>query len=109
MGLLKKTTDCNAKIIKIESKILSTTSLATNAALTAVKNKISDVSYLVKKKDYDTKILDVKCKYFSTADYNKFTNEKIKQKQLVNKSNIGVFINNSDLNKKVATLATKAE
>ena len=50
MGLLKKTTDCNAKIIKIESKILSTTSLATNAALTAVKNKISDVSYLVKKK-----------------------------------------------------------
>ena len=50
MGLLKKTTDCNAKIIKIEGKILSTTSLATNAALTAVENKISDVSYLVKKK-----------------------------------------------------------
>ena len=108
MGLLKKT-DCNAKITKIEGKIRTTPGLVTNAALTPVENKIPDISNLVKKTDYDAKILDIKCKYFSTADYNKFTNKKIKQKQLVNKSNIGVFINNSDLNKKVATLATKAE
>ena len=33
----------------------------------------------------------------------------IKQKGLVNKSDIAVFIDNSDLNKKVATLATKTE
>ena len=34
---------------------------------------------------------------------------KIKEKQLVDKSDITGFINNSDLNKKVATLATNAE
>ena len=33
----------------------------------------------------------------------------IKQKGLVNKSDIAGFIDNSDLNKKVATLATKTE
>ena len=47
------------------------------------------------------------------ADYNKFTNKKlhlkIKQKELVSKSVIAGFINNADLDKKVGTLATKAE
>ena len=107
--MLKKT-DYIAKITKIEGKIPSATGLATNAAMTAVENKIPDASNLVKKTDYDAKILDIKSKYFATADYNKFTNEKIKQKQLFNKSNnIGVLINNSDLNNKIATLATKAK
>ena len=51
--------------------------LATTAALTAVENKIPDVNNLVKKKtDYDAEILYIKSKYFSTADYNKFTSEK---------------------------------
>ena len=62
-----------------------------------------------KKLDYDPEILDIKSKYFTTADYNKFTNEKfelkIKQKQLVHKTNVAGFINNSDLNKTVATSA----
>ena len=52
-------------------------------------------------------------KYFAIADYNKFTNEnldlKIKQKELVDKSDIAGFINIDDLDKDVATLATKAE
>ena len=47
-------------------------------------------------------MLDIKPKYFTTADYNRFTNEKfdlkIKQKELVSKSDIAGFINNSDLN-----------
>ena len=34
---------------------------------------------------------------------------KIKEKQLLDKSDITGFINNSDLNKKVGTLATNAE
>ena len=34
---------------------------------------------------------------------------RIKEKQLVDKSDIAGFINSSDLNRKVATLATKAE
>ena len=49
MGLVKKT-DYNAKITEIESKISSISSLAANFALTAVENKIPDVSSLVKKK-----------------------------------------------------------
>ena len=45
-------------------------------------------------------------------DYDKYTcllNAKIKKKQLVDKSAISELINNADLNKKVATLAKKAE
>ena len=47
--LAKKKTDLNAKIIEIEGKIPSITGLATNSALTAVENKIPDVSSAVKK------------------------------------------------------------
>ena len=42
--------DNNAKINEIENKLPSTAGLATNAALTAVGNKIPDVSILSKKK-----------------------------------------------------------
>ena len=48
VDLLKKT-DYNAKISEIESKIRSIRGLATTFALTAVENKIPDVSSLVKK------------------------------------------------------------
>ena len=39
----------------MENEIPSITGLATNSALTAVENKIPDVSSLVKKTDCDTK------------------------------------------------------
>ena len=81
--------------------------MANTGALTAVENKMSNVTNLIKKTDYDAKISD------TTADYNNCTSQpldvKIKQKELVDKSVISGFINNSDLDKKVATLATKAE
>ena len=52
-------------------------------------------------------------KYFTASDYNKFTldiiDTKIKEKGLVDKSADSGFINNADLNKKVAILAAKAE
>ena len=44
-----KKTDFNAKVTEIEGKIPSITGLATNSALAAVKDKIPDVSSLVKK------------------------------------------------------------
>ena len=102
------------KISDIESKISSIIGLATTAALTAIKNKIPDVSNLVKKTDYNAKILDIKYRYFTTADYNKFTTNqtldaKIKPKELFDKSAIAGFTNNAGLNKKVETLARKAE
>ena len=53
---------------------------------------------------------DTESKYFTSSDYNKFSNEiinaKIKEKELVDKHEIFGFINNSDLDKKIATLAT---
>ena len=64
---------------------------------------------LLKKPDYDAKICDIEAKYFNTSDCNKFTNEilnvKIKGKDLVDKSGISIFIDNSHLDKKIATFA----
>ena len=66
---------------------MTTTVLDTQ--ISEVENKIPSVSGLVKKTDYDAKIKDIEGKYFTSADYGKFTSdvldEKIKQKELVNK------------------------
>ena len=56
----------------------SITNLTTNSALTAVENKIPDVSGLVKKTDYNTKINEVEKKitdhnhnkYITTSEFN---------------------------------------
>ena len=56
-------TDYNAKITEIESKISSTSGLATSAALTAVEIEIHDVSNLVKATASNAKILDIESKY----------------------------------------------
>ena len=78
-----------------------------------MKLGIPDVSDSVKKIDYDSKIKDIGEKYFTTFDYNKFTSDildsKIKQKELVNKSDFSNLVNNSELNTKLATLATKTK
>ena len=59
------------------------------------------------------KISETEPKYFTTSDFNKFTHEipdvKIKEKELVNKSDICGSIDTSDLDKKIATLAAKVE
>ena len=71
---------------------------------------IFDVSNLAQK-HYDAKILDIESKYFTTADYNKFTSQtldaKIKQKGLVDKSDIAEFINSADLDKKSSNISKK--
>ena len=54
-----KKTDFNTKVTETEGKIPSITGVATNSALTAVENKILDVSSLVKKANYNTKISDM--------------------------------------------------
>ena len=55
--LVKKKADYgNAKITEIESKTSSIFSLATTAALTTAENKIPDVSNLVRKSIYGSKI-----------------------------------------------------
>ena len=80
--------------------------MANTGALTAVENKMSNVTNLIKKTDYDAKISD------TTADYNNCTSQpldvKIKQKELVDKSVISGFINNSDLDKKSSNISYKS-
>ena len=78
---------------QIEGKIPSITDVATTTTtLNAVENKIANASNLVKKTDYDAKIPEIAKKYFTTSDCNKFTsdifNAKIKEKGLINKSDI---------------------
>ena len=60
VGLLRKT-DYNTKITKIESKIC-------NIPFSVVENEISNVSDLVKKANYDTKISDILSKYFTASN-----------------------------------------
>ena len=78
-----------------------------------VDNKILDLCGLVKKTNYDAKTLGTEGKCFTTSDNNKFKSDilgaKIKQIELVNKSDISNLVKKSDLNTKLATLATKEE
>ena len=57
-----KKTDYNAKITEIEGNIPDVSSLATKAALTAAENKIPNISNLVEKTEYDTKITEIEKK-----------------------------------------------
>ena len=57
-----KKTDYNAKITEIEGNIPDDSSLATKAALTAAENKIPNISNLVEKTEYDTKITEIEKK-----------------------------------------------
>ena len=63
--------------------------------------------------DNDTKRSSTVWKYITTSDYSKFTSDildvKIKQKELVNNSDVSNHIKISELNTKLATLATKAK
>ena len=102
VGLFKK--DHNAKITEIEGKMPSVTGLATTASLNGVENKTFHICDIVKKTEHDATISDIESKYFTAANYDKFTSKildaKIKQKELVLKSAIAGFINNADLDKK---------
>ena len=86
-----------SKILQIKYLVL----LSYSAAVTAVENKIPNISNQVKKEDYVEKIKETEGKYFTTYDYNKITNNildaKIKNKILVNRSDISGIIHNTDL------------
>ena len=70
---LVKKTDFNTKVSKIEGKIPDVSSLVTKSALTAVENKIPDVSSLVKKTDYNTKISEIENKVNNYDHYKYIT------------------------------------
>ena len=71
---------------EIEGKIPGIAGLATNSALTAVENKILNVSNLVAKTNYNTKISEIENKindhnhdkYITTPEFNRLTTENVK-------------------------------
>ena len=90
----KKTGDADKKIRDIS--VLGTNTTVLSTKFKEVDNKIPDASGLVKKTDYDAKTTEIEGKYFTTSDYNNFTSDildaKIKQKELVNISNISNLV-----------------
>ena len=108
-----KETSSDTKITDILGKIPIITGLVTTAALAAVEKKIQNVSDLVKKTKYDAKVSEIYIKYFNRSDYDNFTtdilNTKIKQKKLVDESDISRFKYKFDLEKKIRTLGAKAD
>ena len=110
-GFVKKT-DCDSKINEIKGEIPSITGLDTAAAFNDAKNKIPDISDLVKKQIMMLKINKIlRVNIIIASNYNKFMNEildlKTKNKKLLNKSDISEFIQNTDLDGKMKKLATK--
>ena len=83
--------------------------LAAKAALNTIENKIPDVSNLVKKSDYDTKIKEIENKYITTTEFNKLAsdavNARIVEANLVKKTDFDNKL--SDLNIKIVSNKTK--
>ena len=88
------------------------TTTVLNTKISEGEIKMPDVGGLVKKTEYDAKILDFEKKYFTAPDYNKFMSDildrTIKQIKLVNESSILDLVKNSNLNTKLAILRIKA-
>ena len=112
-----KKTDFNAKITEVEGKISSITGLATSSGLTAIENKIPDVTSLVKKADYDTKISDIEKKitdddhnkYITTPEFNTMTasifNARLAQANVITKTDFDAKL--TGLNKNITSNKTK--
>ena len=91
-------TDYNAKITEIEGKIPCISGLATNVALTAIGNTMSNTSSLVKKNRLWHKITEIEKKltdqyhnkYITTLEFNTLatdiSNARVAQANLVTKT-----------------------
>ena len=110
----------NAKIkdIKDKNKTPYITNLATIATLTAVENKIPNVSNLVKKTDYNTKVSEIENKITTDHDHNKYitkefdklTSEnltaRLKQVNLASKRDVANFVKNEVFDIKVKNVTS---
>ena len=56
------------------------TTFGLNTKIVAAENKVPDACVLLKKHDCNSKILDIREKYFTTSAYSKFTNKIIESK-----------------------------
>ena len=105
---------------EVKNKISNITNLGTTTALTVVENKMTNVSNLVKKADYNTKFSEIgnkdttdhgHDKYITTQEFNKLTSEnftaRLAQAILAKKSDIGNFVKKTDLNKNESNKLSK--
>ena len=109
---LATNTSLNAKVSEVKDEIPSITNLTTTAALTAVENEIHNVSNLIKKTDYNTKINenekitdydhDDHDKCITTEKFNKLTAEnfptRLSQANLASKNDIANFVKKTNFN-----------
>ena len=91
--------------------------MATKTALTTVENKIPDVSNLVNKTDYNTKVTEIENKltnhnhdkYIDTQEFNKLAanvfNGRVAQAKLITKMEFDSKL--SSLNRKITSNKTK--
>ena len=91
--------------------------MATKTVLTAVENKIPNVSNLIKKTDYNTKITEIENKvnnhnydkYIDTQEFNKLAtdtfNARLAQANLITKTDFDPKLSN--LNKEITSNKTK--
>ena len=106
------TTALNAKIHEVIKKLPKTTNLVTVTALTAIENKLSNVTDLVKKTDYSIKISKIEKKVTTDHDHDKYiaTQELILTTNLVVRSaqsNLRSKCDIADFIKNVASSKTK--
>ena len=105
------------KFTELENKIPDVNRLATKTALTAMENKKSGVSSLVKIADYDTNIGEIEKKltdhnsdkYISTPEFNTLaasvSNARLAQANLITKTYFGTKL--PSLNRKITSNKTK--
>ena len=109
----------HAKINEIKGEIPNITNLATTTAPTAVENKLPSISNLVKKTDYNTRIIEIGNKitadldhdrYITTQEFNRLTLEnfttRLKQENLANKNNIANFVKRINFDEKLKTVTS---
>ena len=99
------------KCYKVKGKIPNVT---TTTALTAAKNKIPNISNLVEKADYNTKINEIEKKitadhdddkYITTQEFSKLISKtftaRLTQANLASKNYIDNFVKNTDFDDKL--------
>ena len=97
-------TDFNTKVTETEGKISSINGLATNSELTAVENKIPDVSSLVKKTDFNTKVTEIEVKIPDVSSLVKKTDYATEITSIKND-----YLRNAALNARHKDLVQKAK
>ena len=78
----------NPALTAVENKIPDISNFATKTALTNLSNTVPDINTLIKKSDYDTKIAEIESKYVSNTGFD----SKLAQANVITKRNFDAKI-----------------